>query len=160
MRVLILYFSQSGNTEKLARKIAEGVQAVQGAETLLRNTDDVTKEDFLQCDAIIAGSPVYFGSMAWQLKAVFDKFVGTRAKMGGKVGAAFTTSGDPNGGKETTLISILQAMLIYGMVVCGDPLDASGHYGAACQGSPDTRTHDHAFKLGKRVAELALKIKE
>lgn len=159
MRVLILYYSRTGNTEKLAEKIAEGVKAVNGAEALMRDTDSVTKEDFIECDAIIAGSPVYFGSMAWELKAVFDKFVGTRNKMGDKIGAAFATSGDPNGGKETTILSILQAMLIYGMVICGDPLDASGHYGAACQGPPEARTSDHAFKLGKRVAELALKVR-
>ncbi len=73
MRVLVLYFSQSGNTEKLANIIAKGVEAVEGAEVVMRDTDNVTKDDFVDCDAMIAGAPVYFGSMAWQLKAVFDK---------------------------------------------------------------------------------------
>jgi NAD(P)H dehydrogenase (quinone) len=53
------------------------------------------------------------------------------------------------------MLSILQAMLISGMIVVGDPLDASGHYGAACSGAPDSATAATARKLGKRVAQLA-----
>jgi len=42
-------------------------------------------------------------------------------------------------GKETTMISIIQCLLIYGMIVAGDPLDATGHYGVACVGPPDDK---------------------
>ena len=127
MQILILYFSKGGNTIKLAEAIAKGVQEVEGVRAVLKKTDDVTKEDFVASDGVIAGSPVYFGLMAADLKSVFDEFVGVRKKMEGKVGAAFATSGDPSGGKETTMISIIQALLIYGMVVVGDPISATGH---------------------------------
>ena len=80
--------------------------------------------------------------------------------MGDKIGAAFATSGDSTGGKETTLISIIQAMLIYGMIIVGDPLDASGHYGVACKGAPNQATSEDAKKLGKRVAVLVKKLKD
>jgi len=159
MQILILYFSKGGNTRKLAEAIARGVEAVEGADAVLRRTDDVTKDDFLKSDGIIAGSPVYFGVMAAELKRVFDEFVGVRKKMEGKVGAVFATSGDPSGGKETTMISIIQALLIYGMVIVGDPMSATGHYGVACAGAPDPNTEDNAMKLGQRVAELATKLK-
>jgi len=142
----------------LAEGIAEGVAEVDGVSVLVKSCETVTKEDFLESDGIIAGSPVYFGTMAAPLKDVFDKFVGTRQKMGNKVGATFTTSNDPSGGKETTMFSIIQAMLIYGMVIAGDPLEATGHYGVSCQGSPDEATLDKARLHGKRVAELVLKI--
>lgn len=137
MQILILYFSKGGNTIKLAEAIAKGVQEVEGVRAVLKKTDDVTKEDFVASDGVIAGSPVYFGLMA----------------------AAFATSGDPSGGKETTMISIIQALLIYGMVVVGDPISATGHYGTACVGAPDSKSEQNGMKLGRRVAELAKKIK-
>ena len=159
MQILILYFSKGGNTRKLAEAIAKGVQEVEGVRLVLKKTDDVTKEDFVASDGVIAGSPVYFGLMAADLKRVFDEFVGVRKKMEGKVGAAFATSGDPSGGKETTMISIIQALLIYGMVVVGDPISATGHYGTSCVGAPDSKSEQNGMKLGRRVAELAKKIK-
>jgi len=79
-------------------------------------------------------------------------------KMENKIGAAFATSADPSGGKETTIISIIQALLIYGMIVVGDPLDATGHYGVSCLGAPDHLAAQNAAKLGRRVAELVKKL--
>ena len=158
MQILVLYYSKGGNTRKLAEKIAEGVNEVQGVSALLKRTDEVSQNDFLASDGVIAGSPVYFGVMASELKRVFDDFVGVRKRMEGKVGAAFATSGDPSGGKETTMMSIIQALLIYGMIIVGDPLSATGHYGVACVGDPDERTRGNAMKLGKRVAHLAKRL--
>ncbi|MDI6762605.1 MAG: NAD(P)H-dependent oxidoreductase [Thermodesulfobacteriota bacterium] len=158
MKVLILYYSKGGNTRKLAERIAEGVHSVSGVEAFLKSTQDVTKEDFLESAGIIAGSPVYFGAMAWDLKRIFDEYVGIRKKVENKVGAAFATSGDLSGGKETTMISIIQCMLIYGMIVVGDPMEATGHYGVACVGAPDERASENARKLGKRVAELCKRL--
>jgi len=159
MQILVLYFSKTGNTEKLARSIAAGVREVEGVEALLKSTEEVSKDDFLAADGVIAGSPVYFGLMAADMKRVFDDFISVRKKMEGKVGAAFTTSGDPTGGKETTMFSIIQAMLIYGMVIVGDPMSATGHYGVACSGEPDDKALQNGRKLGRRVAEVAQKLR-
>ncbi|HUT51900.1 MAG TPA: NAD(P)H-dependent oxidoreductase [bacterium] len=158
MQVLVLYFSKSGNTKKLAQEVVKGVESVKGVKAVMKNTSEVTKQDFLDCAGIIAGSPTYFGVMAWDLKRIFDEFVGTRKKMEGKVGAAFATSADPSGGKETVMMSIIQCLLIYGMAVVGDPMSATGHYGTACVGAPDAATAENARKLGARVAELCLKL--
>jgi NAD(P)H dehydrogenase (quinone) len=160
MQVLVLYFSKGGNTRKLAEFVAEGVNSVSGARAILKTTQEVAKEDFVNSAGIIAGSPVYFGTMAWELKKVMDEFVGIRKKMENKIGAAFATSGDPSGGKETTMMSIIQALLIYGMIIVGDPLSATGHYGVACVGAPDDRAAEHGRLLGRRVAELCLKLKQ
>jgi len=59
----------------------------------------------------------------------------------------------------SNIISIIQAMLIYGMIIAGDPLDATGHYGVSCTGTPDKKTTQNAAKLGKKVALLAKKLK-
>ncbi len=160
MQILVLYFSKGGNTRKLAEAIAKGVEEVEGVKAVLKKTSDVTKEDFSASEGIIAGSPVYFGLMAAELKKIFDDFVGVRKKMEGKVGAVFATSGDPTGGKETTMMSIIQALLIYGMVIVGDPMSATGHYGVACVGEPDAKTEDNGVKLGNRVGALAKKLCE
>lgn len=157
MQVLVLYYSRGGNTEKLAQDVAKGVEST-GIKALLKNTKEVTKEDFVESAGIVAGSPVYFGVMAADLKRVFDEFVGVRRKMENKVGAAFATGGHHSGGKETTILSILQCMLIYSMIIVGDPLSASGHYGVGCVGPPDETASDEAFQLGARVAALCSKL--
>ena len=158
MQVLVLYFSKGGNTAKLADNIARGA-AAGGAEAVVRTTAEVNRDDFLNADGVIAGSPVYFGVMAAELKKIFDDFVSTRRKMENKVGAAFATGGHHTGGKETTMFSIIQCMMIYGMIIVGDPMDASGHYGVGCVGAPDQTASDDGFKLGKRVAELCGKLR-
>ena len=157
MQVLVLYYSKGGNTRQLGEKIAEGVRSA-GVEAVLRSTDEINKDDFLQSAGVIAGSPVYFGVMAAELKRVFDEFVGLRKKMENKVGAAFATGGHVTGGKETTIMSILQCMFIYGMIIVGDPMSASGHYGVASVGAPDATAAGDGFELGRRVAELCRKL--
>jgi len=159
MQVLIMYHSRSGNTKQLAEQIATGVRQVEGVTCLVKPGEQVTREDFLASDGIIAGSPVYFGTMAAELKKIFDDYVDIRDQMGDKIGAAFATSGDASGGKETTMVSILEAMLIFGMIVVGDPLEATGHYGVSCVGAPDGSVAPNAAMLGKRVASLAKKLK-
>ena len=155
MNVLVMYYSRTGKTRALAEAVARGIEEVEGVDCTLKPAAEVTAADFSAADGVIAGSPVYFGTMAAGLKDVFDRLVGMRKKMSGKIGAAFATSGHPSGGKETTVISILQALLIYGMIVVGDPLDATGHYGAAFSGTMGEADADTARKLGRRVAALA-----
>lgn len=158
MQVLVTYYSGTGNTKKLAEAVVKGVKSVDGVDAALKAAADVREEDFDAAQGIIAGSPNYFGSMAAQLKAMFERFVHLRSRTQNKVGAAFATSGDVNGGMETTLTSILKAMLIYGMIVVGDPLDATGHYGVTAAGEPDDGKLEDAEKLGRRVAELVKKL--
>ncbi|UCB53321.1 MAG: NAD(P)H-dependent oxidoreductase [Candidatus Zixiibacteriota bacterium] len=159
MQVLVMYYSKTGNTKKLAEHVAKGVREIDEVDCLLKPVSEVTKDDFVKSDGIIAGSPVYFGAMVAEMKQIFDDFVSIRQRMGDKIGAAFTTSGDPTGGKETTIFSIFQAMLIYGMIIVGDPLDATGHYGVACVGAPDEQTAANGVKLGRRVALLVKKLR-
>lgn len=152
--ILVVYHTKTGSTGKLAEQVAKGVTE-SGAEVLLRSIDQVTKEDMLTCHGLIVGSPVYFGTMSAPVKAFFDNFVGLRKKMTNKAGAAFSTSAYHSGGKETTLMAILQCMLIYGLIIMGDPLESSGHYGVACSGKPNDEALRNAYKLGCRIAKTA-----
>lgn len=153
-KVLVIYSSRSGNTKKLAEAVAFGVKEVGDVECELKMVSEISNQDLVCADGIIVGSPVYFGSMSAKVKEMFDKSVAIRRKLEGKIGAAFVTSGHHTGGKETTIFSILQAMLIHGMIIVGDPISAGGHYGVASVGSPDTDGINSGKALGKRVAEI------
>jgi NAD(P)H dehydrogenase (quinone) len=155
-RVLITYYSRSGNTEKMAEEVAAGAREVSGVEVSLRPSTEVTPDELLGYDGIIMGSPVYFGSVAAELKTLIDESVKHYGKLTGKVGGAFASSGAIGGGTETTVLDILKAMLIHGMVVQGTTKGA--HYGAVAFGAPDERACKDCRGLGRRVAELATKL--
>ena len=151
MHVLIAYYSKTGNTEKMALAIAEGVKEA-GIDVALKKVSETTNEDLLKADGIIIGSPTYYGQMASEVKALFDRSVKIHGKLEGKVGAAFTSSGGTASGAETTLLSILQALLIHGMIVQGR--SQTEHYGAAALGSPDNDELRSCRDLGEKTAKL------
>ena len=154
-KVLIVYDSRSGNTEKMAFAVAEGVKAKK-VEAIVKKVEETSVEDLADHDAIIMGSPTYYGQMSGKLKELVDKSVEVHGKLEGKVGGAFTSSGGTATGAETTLLSILQAMLVHGMIVPG----ASNfrHYGSAAVGAPNKDDMEDCRDLGKRVAVLVLKL--
>ena len=97
-----------------------------------------------------------YGGMAGRLKDFFDSSVVHHGKLSGKVGGAFTSSANIGGGNETTVLNILQAMLIHGMIVQGT---AEGdHYGPVSIDAPDDRAKAQCEALGRRVASLAIKL--
>ena len=87
---------------------------------------------------------------------MFDDSVKHHRKLEGKVGAAFSTAANIGGGNETTNLSILQAMLIHGMIVPGIPL--GDHYGPVGIGDPDERALTQSRHLGLRVAKLVQRL--
>lgn len=155
LQILIVYDSKTGNTEKMAFAVAEGVKET-GIDITIKKVDEVTNEDLLKADGIIVGSPTYYGQMSGKVKAMFDESVKIHGKLGGKVGSAFTSSGGVASGAETTIISILEAMLIHGMVIQGRAHAA--HYGAAAVGEPKGREEERCRELGRMVSRLVLKL--
>jgi len=156
-KVLIVYDSRTGNTEKMAYTIAEGVKKVQGVKAVVKKVDQATNKDLLNADGIIIGSPTYYGQMSGKMKTFIDDSVEIHGKLSGKVGAAFTSSGGTASGAETTLLSILKALLVHGMIVQGRADDK--HYGAAAVGKPDEEATESCRGLGERTAKLVQKIK-
>jgi NAD(P)H dehydrogenase (quinone) len=154
--LLITFYSRSGHTAKMAEYVAEGARTVAGVEVQVRPVGEVEPDDLLKVDGVVMGSPVYYGTMAAELKRLIDDSVAHHGRLDGKVGAAFASSGGPGGGNETTIIAILEALLIHGMIVQGDP--KGDHYGPISVGAPDERSRDECLRHGHRVAELVKRV--
>jgi NAD(P)H dehydrogenase (quinone) len=162
--VLVVYHSASGNTEKMAQGVAEGAKAVSGTSVVLKRVGEVAGDDLMFSDAVIVGSPVYFGNVSGEVKTFFDNWnlkfrLSQELKMRNKVGGAFATGASISNGKDVTMLTILGAMLINQMIVV-----SSGGYGATATTGPtspgiDEKELADARDLGKRVAEVASMIK-
>ena len=135
-----------------------------------------THDDLRECDGLVMGSPTRFGNMAAPLKFFLD---GTSAlwvsgALAGKPAGVFTSTQTMHGGQETTLLSMMLPLLHHGMYIVGLPYtDAAlsttraggSPYGASHFAGDDTQprlTEDErtlAVHLGRRVAELAVKLR-
>ena len=140
----------------MANIIKEGVEKVT-EDVELKKIEETTIDDLLAADAIIIGSPTYYGAMAAEVKTLLDKSVEYHGKLTGKIGGAFTSSANIGGGNETTIMSILQALLIHGMIIQGDA--GGDHYGPVAIGAPDDRSKKICLRYGKTVATLAQRLK-
>jgi NAD(P)H dehydrogenase (quinone) len=154
-RVLIVYYSRSGNTKKMAELIKSGVEK-EKVEVILKDVNSAKVGDLLEADAIIMGSPVYYGSMAAPLKQLLDDSVVNHGDLDGKIGGAFSSSANIAGGNETTILDILNAMLIHGMIIQGDP--QGDHYGPVSIGKPEQRAEKECVRFGQRIAKLTKKV--
>jgi NAD(P)H dehydrogenase (quinone) len=154
-KIIVIYYSKTGNTQKMAELIGEGVKNA-GVEVTVKDVLQVNASELLDYQGIIMGSPTYYGTMAYQIKKLLDESVKFHSKLEGKVGAAFSSSANIAGGNETTILDILNAMLIHGMIIRGDP--QGDHYGPVAIGAPDSRSSKECLRLGSRAAELVKKL--
>ena len=165
VNVLVAYDSATGNTEKMAQAVVEGAKGVSGTEVVLKRVGEITTEDLVGANAVIVGSPVYFANMSGEVKTFFDNWllkfgVFRDFKMRNKVGAAFVTGASISNGKETTMVAIMEAMVMNQMTV----VSGGGAFGASATTGPDSPGIDDkelatARDLGKRVAEVAAIVK-
>lgn len=192
-RLLIAFYSRSGSVEALALAAAEGARE-SGAEVRLRRAREVvgedvmahgkgwleeaqrmnglyeapTKDDAEWADAILFGTPCYFGAMATELKNFLDQ-LGPQWKRGalaGKVGGAFAAASWPHGGTEVVTMSLYVPMAHLGMVIVppgytdeamlegGSPYGASAIVGAH-DGKPEATDLDAARHQGRRTVAIA-----
>jgi len=151
-KVLIVYYSKTGNVEKMAQLIADGVKRQKDVHVEVKAVQDAKVEELLDVDGIVIGSPTYYGSMAAEVKEFLDDSVKFHGELEGKVGGAFSSSANIAGGNETTIMSILQALLIHGMVVQGT--STGDHYGPVAIGTPDERSKELCVEYGSRIAKL------
>lgn len=156
-KILIIYYSETGNTKKMAELIAEGVRE-EAVDVVVKQVKEVETEELLKYDGIIIGSPTYYGLPAYQIKKLLDDSVALHGQLEGKVGGAFSSSANIGGGNETTIMSILQAMLIHGMIIKGT--SKGDHYGPVSIGKPDTRVERQCKNYGKMLAKLVKSLKQ
>ena len=163
-RVLIVFYSRNGTVEALAAAAADAARQA-GADVRVRRAREVagedamgqvegwldsarrqnalyeapTKDDAEWADAILFGTPCYFGAMATELKN-FLVLLGPHWKRGalaGKVGGAFAAASWPHGGSEVVTLSLYAPMAHLGMVILPTGytdqamLEAGSPYGAS-----------------------------
>ncbi len=144
VKILIAFYSRSGNTATLAEAIAEGARA-EGAEVTLRRADELVSEQIIAsvpgwkesreklkakyqpptaadaeaADAILFGTPTRFGNVCSELKAYMDSLGGLWMKgaLVNKVGGTFVTTSSTHGGNETTHLTIYNVMAHLGMII-------------------------------------------
>jgi NAD(P)H dehydrogenase (quinone) len=154
-KALVCYYSKTGNTRKMAVRIAEVLKA-EGLMVDLKKVDETAPAELLGYDCIVLGSPTYYGTMAWEMKKLLDESVKFHGKLRGKVGGAFTSSANIGGGNETTVLDILHAFLIHGMVVRGD--HRFDHYAPVAIGRPDKRSLACCDAHARNLAALTKKL--
>ena len=152
---IVIYHSRTGNTKEMAEIIAAAMNDAK-LPTECKPVDAVKPDEILGYDAIVIGSPCYYGQMAAPVKQLIDDLVGRHGQLNDRVGAAFASSANTGGGSETTIMGIIEAMLIAGMVVQGDPQGA--HYGPLSIGRPDEKTRQQCQRRGQRVANLVTRL--
>ena len=162
VKVLVVFYSATGNTEKMARAVAEGVRSVPGAGVTVKACNEVTAEDVEGADGMVLGSPTYWGNMAAQMKAFIDGWaVKYDVSVMDKVGGAFASGGDETGGKENVIHSLELAMLNGGMIIAG-PLQ--GHSYGTAGVSAVSPVNEEALKrcraLGRRIADVARRMRK
>ena len=155
MKILIVYDSRTGNTEKMAFSVKEGVESTD-VEVDLKKIDEASIDDLPHVEGLIIGSPVYYGLPTAEIKQFLDESIKYHGKLDGKVGGAFSSSGGTHSGAETTIIALNEALMIHGFVLQGT--SGRNHYGAASVGEPDDSDLETCKKMGERLGNLVKKI--
>jgi multimeric flavodoxin WrbA len=98
-KILIVYHSQTGHTEKMAEAVAEGAKSIEGVEVILKKAGDARLEDLLRADGLAIGTPENFGYMSGMVKDFFDRtYNAAQDKVFRKPYVAFISSGNDGSG--------------------------------------------------------------
>jgi len=167
MRILVLYYSMTGNTYRMANLVAEGA-AEAGAIVDIKTVPELMPEDTIQAeeaikrakveqadvpvaepdeladyDGIIVGTPTRFGNMCSQMRNFWDQTGGLWMKgaLIGKPAGVFCSTASMHGGQETTLISTAMTFLHHGMIIVGVPYSVQQLVTTTTGGTPYGPTH-------------------
>ena len=169
--LLILFYSTSGSTKKLAHAIADGAEEF-GMNVKIRTVPRVssniektepsvpveneiycTKEDLIECSGLAIGSPTRFGSMASSLKYFLDSTgdIWSTNQLVDKPGLAFTSTGSMHGGQEITLYNLITFMLHHGMIIQGTPYSFNELNDTKSGGTPYGPSHVESFNSSSEL---------
>jgi len=123
-RILIIYHSQTGNTEKMAQAVAEGVRMIENTEAVLKKARNATLDDLLEADGLAIGTPENFGYMSGMVKDFFDRtFYGAQEKVFRKPYVVFISAGNDGTGALRAIERIAQG---YKFKLVYDPVISKG----------------------------------
>ncbi|PPC78665.1 NADPH-dependent FMN reductase [Pokkaliibacter plantistimulans] len=186
-KVMVIYHSGYGHTQKQAEAVYTGVGSVAGIEAELvaisaeGDLPEGSWEKLEGADAIVLGSPTYMGGPSWQFKKFAD--ASSKPWFGGlwknKLAAGFTNSASMNGDKLSTLHYMFTLAMQHGMVWVGtgmmpsntkaasrNDLNYMGSFSGLMAQSPADSSPDEgplpgdletAKAFGVRVSEIALR---
>ncbi|MDP3973433.1 MAG: NAD(P)H:quinone oxidoreductase [Candidatus Daviesbacteria bacterium] len=184
-KILILFYSFTGNTAKLAKYIAEGAKEIDGAEVVIKQVPELVPsevieknpdlkkaresfadipiaelDDLISADGVAFGTPVHFGSFASQLKQFIDQLspIFVKGTVVGKPAAFFTSAGSMHGGEEAALLSLMIPLLNLGMLPIGVPYPIQGEGSDFDAGSPYGAIYVSGHKGEKEISEADKKI--
>lgn len=161
INVLVVYYSATGNTEKMAKAVVEGAKTIPGVEAVEKTPENVTEADLKTADAIVLGSPTYYGNMAAPMKVFIDDWwLKYQIKLTDKVGGAFATGGSQTGGKEQVVHSLITSLLNAGMIIAGPLEGPFGMAGATALDPVNDSGLKEARALGEHVANVASRLKK
>lgn len=161
INVLVVYYSVTGNTEKMAKAVVEGATKIPGVEAVAKTPDTVIEADLKTADAIVLGSPTYYGNMAAPMKSFIDDWwLKYQITLIDKVGGAFATGGSETGGKEQVIHSLITSLLNAGMIIAGPLEGPFGMAGVTALDPVNETALKEAIALGERVANVALRLKK
>jgi flavorubredoxin len=103
-KIIILYFSKSGKTRLLAKRIHEIFTSIapQGLQISLMDASQMDFNSLRQASGLIIGSPDYFSYPAGQIKIYFDQIYEFRQENKSKPVFCFLTHG--GGGKAGKIL--------------------------------------------------------
>jgi flavorubredoxin len=139
-KLLVVYDSQTGNTEKMAKAVAEGAESVPGVEVVLKYY--VRPKELEEASAIIFGSPTYHHDMTLPIKHILEEASKTNVKLQGKIGAVFGSYGW-SGEAPKLILEVLKNR--FGMETI--------YSGLTMLYTPDNDGLEKCRNLGKTVAE-------
>lgn len=123
-RILIIYHSQTGNTEKMARAVADGARMIENTEVILKRAQDATPDDLLGSEGLAIGTPENFGYMSGMVKDFFDRtFYPTQDKVFRKPYVVFISAGNDGIGALRAIERIAQG---YKLKMVYDPVISRG----------------------------------
>ena len=185
VKILVLFYSLTGHTAKLAEYIAEGAKEIDDVEATVKQVPELIPaevfkknlelkkakesfahipvasiDDLTSADGVAFGTPVHFGSFASQLKQFIDQLspIFIKGTMVGKPAAFFCSAGSTHGGEEAALLSMMIPLLNLGMVPIGVPYPIQGVGSDFDAGSPYGAVHTSGHKGDKEVSEADQKI--
>ena len=98
-KILIVYHSQTGNTERMAKAVAEGAAGIEGAQVVLKRAGEAALQDLLDCQGLAIGTPENFGTMSGMIKDFFDRtFYPAQGKVFRKPYVVFISAGNDGSG--------------------------------------------------------------